>query len=54
MLDVASLKDKFGARLKDTVTEGNKPVWLTASGIVLDWPLATASSGMVPPLDVGR
>src|ERR1039458_2165070 len=37
MLDVASLNDKFDARLKDTVTEGNKPVWLTASGIVLDW-----------------
>ena len=50
MLSVASLKDTFGARLKDTVTEGNKPVWLMASGVVLAWPLATASSGMLPPL----
>ena len=51
MLAVASLNDMFGARLKDTVTEGNKPVWLTASGVVLAWALATVSSGMFLPLD---
>ena len=51
MLAVASLKDTFGARLKDTVTEGNKPVWLMASGVVLAWSLATVSSGMLLPLE---
>jgi hypothetical protein len=29
-----SLKEYPGARLKDTVTEGNRPVWFTVRGVV--------------------
>src|SRR5271157_6310297 len=54
MLEVASLNDTPGARLKETVTDGNKPVWLIDKGVVLAWPLATASSGMFLPLEVSR
>ena len=47
MASVASLKDLFVARLKDTVTDGNKPVWLIASGVVFAWLVATASRGIL-------
>src|SRR5580658_2386054 len=46
MLAVAWLIETLAARLKDTVTEGNTPVWLTARGVVLALPLATVSNGM--------
>ena len=45
---VASLRETPSARLNDVVTEGNNPVWLTASGVVLAWLLATVSRGTLP------
>jgi hypothetical protein len=50
--NVASLSDTLGARLKDTVTDGNRLVWLTDSGVVLACASATACSGMLPLPDV--
>ena len=44
----ASLKENPGARLKDTVTEGNRPVWFTVRGVVPVWALVTAFSGTTP------
>ena len=34
------------------MTEGNKPVWLMLSGVVLAWLLDTASSGVLPLLEL--
>jgi len=51
---VASLKETPGARLNDTVTDGNRPVWLTDSGVVLEAEVAMALSGTLPWLDVRR
>ena len=48
MASVASLSDMFGARLNDTVTDGNSPVWLSDSGVVLACALATLNSGVFP------
>ncbi len=35
------------ARLNDTVTDGNSPVWLTCSGVVPAWELITPRSGVI-------
>src|SRR6202142_1891369 len=45
---VASLRERPGARLNDTVTEGKTPVWLTWMGVVLDLAVATALMGVQP------
>ena len=35
------------AKLNDTVTEGNSPVWLTCSGVVFDDAFITLISGEI-------
>ncbi len=49
---VASLRETPGARLKETVTEGNRPVWFKASGVVVCVGLAMVNSGVLPVLVV--
>ena len=39
-----------GARLKETVTTGNCPWWLTASGVVVSSTRVKAPSGTEPPV----
>ena len=48
MLNVASLSDTPGAKLNETVTEGNRPVWLSARGVVLSFAVAIENSGELP------
>src|SRR6202012_3214754 len=45
---VASLSDIPGARLKDTVTEGNNPVWFRASGVVFVFAVDIVNRGTFP------
>ena len=49
MANAASLKETPGSRLNETVTDGNNPVWLIASGVVLSWLVAMANSGHFLP-----
>ena len=46
----ASPSATFGARLKNTVTEGNRPWWFTWMGPVPIWNFVTAVSGTVWPV----
>ena len=48
MRSVASPNETPGARLKETVTEGNNPVWFTASGVVPGWAVVTVTNGTFP------
>ena len=45
----ASPSEAPGARLKDTVTTGNCPWWLTESGVLDVWTRVKAPSGTGPP-----
>ena len=49
MVSAASLSATPGARLKETVTDGNCPWWFTASGAVLGSNWVIALSGTSPP-----
>ena len=52
MLVTASPSATPGARLKDSVTAGKKPWWLTASGVVLAAKRVMALSGTWPVGDL--
>ena len=45
---VASLSETAGARLNETVTDGNKPVWFKARGVVLAALFAIVNSAVLP------
>src|ERR1700722_6299843 len=46
--------EAFGAKLNEIDTDGNWPMWLTASGAVGFWIVAIADSRTRPVLDVGE
>ena len=47
----ASPRAMPGARLKDSVTEGKKPWWFTASGVVVGWKCVMVLSGTCLPVE---
>ena len=51
MLCTASLSAMPGARLNESVTDGKKPWWLTASGVVLGAKRVMALSGTWAPVE---
>jgi hypothetical protein len=51
---VASLKENPGARLKDTVAEGKRPVWFTDKGVVSVCAPVTEFKGVTPLVEFRR
>ena len=49
---VASLSDIPFARLNDTVTDGNSPVWFTCKGVVLVCAVVMVASGLIALIPV--
>ena len=49
MTSTAAPSDTPGARLKETVTAGNWPWWLTRSGVARSSMVVKVESGTCPP-----